>query len=90
MGVNPGDLTGGVYTSTNLLQGNNLECFTFQALQQGLPSVLSGIFKNIGPAVALVSQYVSPILAPLKCPALTAFNQSLFNQYPGYKYHPRA
>ncbi|KAG7005412.1 sister chromatid cohesion protein pds5 [Physcia stellaris] len=90
VGVNPGDLTGGVYTSANLLQGNNLECFTFQALQQGLPSVLSDIYKNIGPAVALVNQYVSPILSGLGCPALTTFNQSLFNQYPGYNYHPRA
>ncbi|KAL8669093.1 MAG: hypothetical protein Q9168_006302 [Polycauliona sp. 1 TL-2023] len=90
VGVDPGDLTGGVYTSKNLLQGNNLECFAFQALQQGLPSVLSGIYKDIGPATALVNKYTSPVLAPLNCPALNAFNQSLFNQYPGYKYHPKA
>jgi hypothetical protein len=89
VGVNPGDLTGGVYTSTNLLQGNNLGCFAFQALQQGLPSVLRGLVSNVAAVVSLVNQYVSPVTQSLNCPALTQFDQSLFNQFPGYKYNPR-
>jgi len=34
-GVNPGDITGGVFNTATLLQDNNLVCFAFQAEQQG-------------------------------------------------------
>jgi hypothetical protein len=88
-GVNVGDLTGGVYNAQNLLQGNNLGCFAFQAAQQGIPSVLSKIVSNIGPVVDLVNKYINPVTQALNCPALTKFDQSLFNQFPGYTYAPR-
>jgi uncharacterized membrane protein YvlD (DUF360 family) len=71
-----------------LLQGNNLGCFFFQAAQQGIPAALSGIVSNLGPVLALVNQYISPVLTLLNCPALNTFNQSAFNQFPGYGYHP--
>jgi hypothetical protein len=89
VGVNPGDLTGGVFTAANLLQGNNLGCFAFQALQLGLPSVLRGLVANVADVLALVNQYVSPVVQTLNCPALNQFDQSLFNQFPGYRYNPR-
>ncbi|KAH8601004.1 hypothetical protein B0O99DRAFT_681860 [Bisporella sp. PMI_857] len=87
-GIDPGDISGGVFNAATLLQGNNLGCFAFQAAQQGLPSALSGIISNIAPVIALVNQYVSPVLQSLNCPALTSFNQSAFNQFPGYGYRP--
>ncbi|CZR61315.1 uncharacterized protein PAC_11211 [Phialocephala subalpina] len=88
VGVDPGDLSGGVYNAVTLLQGNNLGCFFFQAAQQGIPSALNGIVGNLAPVLALVNQYVSPVLTLLNCPALNTFNQSAFNQFPGYGYHP--
>ena len=88
-GIDVGNLTGGVYNAQTLLQGNNLLCFAFQAAQQGIPSVLSGIVSNIAPVVALLNQWVSPVTSLLDCPALLTFNQSAFNQYPGYQYNPR-
>jgi hypothetical protein len=88
-GVDPGDISGGVYNAQTLLQGNNLGCFAFQAAQQGIPAVLKGIISNLAPVLALVNQYLRPVLSELNCPALTTFNQSVFNQYPGYQYHPR-
>jgi hypothetical protein len=87
-GANLGDITGGVYNAQTLLQGNNALCFAFQAAQQGIPSVLSGLLSNIGPVVALVAQFVNPVTSALDCPALNTFNQSAFNQYPGASYHP--
>jgi hypothetical protein len=80
--VNPGDLTGGVFTAATLLEGNNLGCFAFQALQQGLVTDVAGV-------LALVNQYVSPVVQTLNCLALNQFDQSLFNQFPGYRYNPR-
>jgi len=107
-GVDPGDLSGGVYNAQTLLQGNNLGCFAFQvsshrpfnlvvifmltraeAAQQGIPVALSGIISNLAPIIALVNQYISPVLDELNCPALNTFNQSAFNQFPGYNYHPQ-
>lgn len=89
VGVNPGDISGGVYTATNLLQGNNLGCFALQAAQQGVPSSLSGVIGSVvQAAVALVNQYVTPVTQALNCPALTTFDQSKFNQFPGAGYAP--
>lgn len=87
-GINPGDITGGVFNGATLLQGNNIGCFAFQAAQQALPSVLSGIVSSIAPVIALVNSYLTPVLQSLNCPALTTFDQSAFNQFPGYGYHP--
>ncbi|CAI6290656.1 unnamed protein product [Periconia digitata] len=88
-GVNLGDITGGVYNAQTLLEGNNALCFAFQAAQQGIPSVLSGLLSNLGPIIALVGQFVNPVTSALNCPALNTFNQSAFNQYPGAGYRPR-
>jgi hypothetical protein len=89
-GVDVGDLTGGVYNAQTLLEGNNLACFAFQGVQQGLPSVLSGVISgSLTPIIDLVNTNVNPVLQELNCPALLSWNQSLFDQYPGYNYHPR-
>jgi hypothetical protein len=87
-GIDPGDLSGGVYNAAILLQGNNLGCFFFQAAQQGIPVALKGIISNLALVLALVDKYISPVTTLLDCPALTTFNQSAFNQFPGRNYHP--
>jgi hypothetical protein len=88
-GVNPGDITGGVYNSVTLLEGNNLGCFALQAAQQLVPSSLSGVIASIvTAAVNLVNTHVSPVIQSLDCPALLTFDESKFNQFPGATYTP--
>jgi hypothetical protein len=49
--VDPSDLTGGVFNTANLLQGNNLRCFFFSAAQQAIPAVLKGVVFDLTPAL---------------------------------------
>ncbi|KAF2729210.1 Cloroperoxidase [Polyplosphaeria fusca] len=88
-GVNVGDVTGGVYNAQTLLQGNNALCFAFQAAKQAVPSALEGLLGSVVSGIlTLVNNNIDPVLGALNCPALTTFNQSAFNQYPGAGYKP--
>ncbi|KAF2122406.1 Chloroperoxidase [Lophiotrema nucula] len=87
VGIDVGDVTGGVYNAQTLLQGNNALCFAFQAAKQAVPSALEG-YSVITPILTLVNNNINPVLSQLACPALTQFNQSAFNQYPGASYKP--
>ncbi|CAE6424661.1 unnamed protein product [Rhizoctonia solani] len=82
-GVNVGDITGGVYNSVNLLQGNNLVCFAFQAAQQAIPDVLKGLLGDLTAALGLWTTKITPILSGLSCPELTKYDGSVFGTYPG-------
>ncbi|KAJ1307950.1 hypothetical protein OPQ81_002027 [Rhizoctonia solani] len=82
-GVNVGDITGGVYNSANLLQGNNLVCFSFQAAQQAIPDVLKGVLGDLTAALGLWNEKITPILSSLGCPKLTKYDSSVFGTYPG-------
>ncbi|CAE6341219.1 unnamed protein product [Rhizoctonia solani] len=82
-GVNIGNITGGVYNSVNLLEGNNLVCFAFQAAQQAMPDVLKGIMGDLTAALGLWTTKLVPILSGLGCPQLTKYDGSVFGTYPG-------
>ncbi|QRV75403.1 peroxidase family 2 domain protein [Ceratobasidium sp. AG-Ba] len=82
-GVNVGDITGGVYNSANLLEGNNLPCFAFQAAQQAIPDVLKGALGNSTAGLGLWTTKFAPILSSLDCPELTKYDPSIFGTYPG-------
>ncbi|KAG8687874.1 hypothetical protein FRC09_013226 [Ceratobasidium sp. 395] len=82
-GVNVGDITGGVYNSANLLQGNNMICFAFQAAQQTMPDVLKGILGDLTSALGLWAAKITPILSGLGCPELTKYDPAVFGTYPG-------
>lgn len=76
-----------MYNATTLLEGNNLGCFLFQALQQGLPSELEGVVSSLlTPILTLVNENLSPVLSLLDCPALNELNDTLLEVYPGYSY----
>lgn len=77
--------TSGVYNSANLLQGNNLQCFIFQALQGEMPDVLDNVIPNVASVIAPFSKTLSGIINGLSCPALSSVDNSQFNIYPGYK-----
>ncbi|CAK4010345.1 Aromatic peroxygenase [Lecanosticta acicola] len=91
VGIDVGDLTGGLFDAQNLMEGNNLGCFILLTQQQDFPDILKGLEGNVvAPITDLIGQYFTPLLDTLRCPQLESYNQGLFNQFPGYKYHPNA
>ena len=83
-GVNIEDLTGGVYNAQTLTQGNNLECFAFQALQLGSPDILKGLFSDITEALSMLTTQITDVIGDLGCPQLESIDLSQFDQFPGY------
>jgi hypothetical protein len=77
------NLTGGVFSTETLLQGNNLACFGFQAAQQGAPDLLKGVLSNAAGALAQIATAIAPVLSELSCPQLKGIDKSQFQQFPG-------
>jgi hypothetical protein len=88
VGVDPSDISGGVYNSVNLLQGNNLSCFFFQAAQQAIPSVLRGVLSNITPVLDTLNAAIDPVLSGLDCLPLVTFDQRAFEGFLGWGLKP--
>jgi hypothetical protein len=82
--VDLGDLTGGVYKSGELAEGNNLECFVFQSILAAGPDTLGGTFSNVGEAFQPLSTTILSRLAGLGCPQLQTLDDDQYKQYPGY------
>ncbi|PVH93262.1 Cloroperoxidase [Periconia macrospinosa] len=84
-GVNVGDLTGGVFNAQTLLQGNNLACFAFQAVNLASPDILrGGLLGDLAQtAVQKLTEALGSIFATLNCPQLVKYDTSLFNAFPG-------
>jgi len=82
-GVDITNLTGGVYNSANLLQGDNAICFAFQALQQGAPDVLKGLVLDVAGATNTLTSAIANVLSGIVCPELGSYDVSQFDQYPG-------
>jgi hypothetical protein len=72
------NLTGGVYNTATLAQGNNLFCFATQFLQQAVPDVLKGV------AIQTLTNELASTSSALSCPQLAKFDTTQFNQFPGY------
>lgn len=87
-GVSVEDLTGGVLNAKNLFEGDNFACFAFVLAQQAIPDFLKGPLADLNNASAFLKPFLAPILDKLECPELGQFDQSLFNDFPGYKYSP--
>ena len=84
VGLDPSDLTGGVYNSGNLLEGNNALCFAMQASVQQAPDFLEGLVSDVVGQVARLARAVEEAIAGLGCAQLTELDQALFETYPGY------
>ncbi|KAF9025999.1 hypothetical protein BDZ89DRAFT_1135030 [Hymenopellis radicata] len=80
--VDLANLTGGVFNARNLLKGNNLLCFMYQAAMSVTPDFLQG-----GAVDNVISQYVTPHFAGLGCLELRNWDSSVFGIYPGAKDH---
>jgi len=83
-GVDLEDLTGGVFTSSSLLEGNNLICFALEASLQEAPDFLSGLYSDINPAMDALGTAIDDATSGLGCPQLNAINKGQFAKYPGY------
>lgn len=84
VGVDPEELTDGVFNAQTLTQGNNLMCYGLQLAVQELPDLLSGLVTNLAAAVNQVSAPFGNATEKLGCPELTKINMDQFNKYPGY------
>lgn len=91
-GVDLSDISGGVLNAPKLLEGNNLLCFSLEAVKTFSPNSLSSIFKTLGKPLKLVTDaLVAPIL-DLSCPAFKELEKggedvfgNLLDKFPGAK-----
>ncbi len=87
-GIDPSNLTGGVYTASNLLQGNNLLCYGLELSLMEAPDILTGLYSDVDPAVDALGTAVDTATDALGCPTLNAINKDQFTSdfapYPGY------
>ncbi|KAF2755744.1 hypothetical protein EJ05DRAFT_540403 [Pseudovirgaria hyperparasitica] len=88
-GLNVADLSGGVFNARDLFVGNNLACFSYSVLQQGIPNFANPLLNGVNRILGFVVDKVKPnLLGGLSCPELGSQSAGLFNQFPGYKYNP--
>ena len=78
-------LTGGTYTNANILKGNNLACFAYQAAQAAGVAELKGVTGILGSTLQPVLNYINAAYSGLSCPKLAKYNTAVFAKYPGYK-----
>lgn len=83
-GVDPADLTGGVYNLRSLGEGDNLVCFATQAALQMAPDLLKPLFANVGAAVSKLKGAVDDAFGGMGCPAIEKFDDSALGIFPGF------
>ncbi|KAK4629555.1 Dothistromin biosynthesis peroxidase dotB [Fulvia fulva] len=77
-GVDVSDLSGGLFNSASLAQGNNFACFAMQFAVQAKPDIL------LGPLTQLTSALGS-LTSALACPQLTSIDEAQLERFPGYQ-----
>lgn len=83
-GLDVGNLTGGVFNTATLLEGNNLECLALQSAMAAGPDFLGSLFTDVEKALTPLADKVVQLLAGKACPQLQAYHTELFDKYPGY------
>jgi len=79
--IDVANLTGGVYNSGTLLQGNNFACFVYQLSAQAKPDILGGLLDTLTDAVGKV-------VSGLSCPQLKGIDTEQLEALPGYTKMP--
>jgi hypothetical protein len=82
--LNFDDLTGGVFNTSTLLEGNNLACFVYQAATLAAPDILKGLYADITGPLNMLNNATNNALSGLSCPQLESIDESQFSKYPGY------
>lgn len=70
VGIDLGNLTGGVFNLDNLLEGNNLLCFVFQVVKFVSPDAISPLYSTLEVPLNLLDNALASPLLDLACPAL--------------------
>jgi len=84
-GIDPQNLTYGVYNAQTLLQGNNgICCFGLEASLQEAPDFLSGLYSDVNPAMDALGTAIDQATNGLGCPKLNAIDKAQFGEFPGY------
>lgn len=84
VGVDPSDLTGGVFNAATLTEGNNLFCYALQLTVQETPDILSGLFTDVDDAMSKLGPVLNNATDTLGCPKLNNIEKGQFGQFPGY------
>ncbi|KAI1343584.1 hypothetical protein F5Y15DRAFT_412368 [Xylariaceae sp. FL0016] len=84
VGVDPGDLTGGVFNAGTLLEGNNAFCFAMELIPKMAPDILAGLFDDVTDALAKLTSAVGDATEGFGCPEISQIDESQFQQFPGY------
>lgn len=100
VGVNFENLADGVFNTQNLVQGDNAACFAYQAsqttilsrLRLPLPSIplplLGNVQDGLNKFINTLKGALADVLRPLQCPELTKYNQTEYEQFPGWIFKP--
>lgn len=83
-GINPSDLTEGVYNADTLLEGNNAICYATQLVLMGAPSFLQGLFEDVESALDKLTSAISDATSGLGCAQLQEIDEDQYDQFPGY------
>ncbi|KUJ21101.1 putative aromatic peroxygenase [Mollisia scopiformis] len=81
--IDLGNLTGGVYEATTLLEGNNLACFVFESLLAAAPDVLKGGYSDPSGPMSTLLDNVNTLIGNYACPTIESLNEGQFADYPG-------
>ena len=84
VGLDPGDLTGGVYNTPTLLQGNNAICYGLELTLQEAPDLLSGLYSDVNAAMDKLGTAIQNATHALGWPTLNNVGKGQFGKYPGY------
>ena len=84
VGLDPANLTNGVFNAGTLRQGNNAICYGLELSLMETPDLLSGLYSVTTTAMAVSDSAFSTATTALGCPKLNAINKGQFNQFPGY------
>ena len=83
-GIDPENLTGGVFTTSNLLEGNNAACYGFELGLQEAPDILQSLYSDVTSALDTLSSAFQSVTSELGCPTLSSVDMAQFSQFPGY------
>ena len=84
VGLDPADLTGGVYNAGTLFKDNNLFCYATQLTIQGAPDIISGLFTDTDAAEDKLGSILNAESDSLGCPKLNNIDKGQFSKFPGY------
>ncbi|KAH7309175.1 oxidase [Stachybotrys elegans] len=91
-GVDLANITGGVINAVNLLEGNNLMCFTLEFVKALAPGALATLFSTLTIPLAIINNALLNPLLDLDCPPMDELKAGgndllaeLLQKYPGAK-----